>query len=206
MTGRAPLPAALAEDRILPVARRVPLDRLLVVAEALNGAGLRLLEITMDGEGAAEAIARLSGGGRVVGAGTVRSTADAADAVAAGAAFLVCPHTDVAIIRWATSRDIPILPGAYTPTEVAAAWGAGASAVKLFPAAVGGTALLRALAAPFADVPFVPSGGVEAATVGEWLAAGAVAVAVGGWLTGGRDPVEARRRADQLRAAVTAAG
>lgn len=206
MTARPPLPSALSEDRLVPVARRVPAAQLVGIARALSEAGLRVLEITMDGEGATEAIAELAAPGRVVGAGTVRTTGEAADAVAAGASFLVTPHTDPEVIRWATSREVPILPGAYTPTEVATAWDAGASAVKLFPAVVGGTALLRALAGPFADVPFIPSGGIEAASVTEWLDAGALAVAVGGWLTAVASPEEASSRAALLRAAVDAAG
>jgi 2-dehydro-3-deoxyphosphogluconate aldolase/(4S)-4-hydroxy-2-oxoglutarate aldolase len=76
-----------------------------------------------------------------------------------------------------------MIPGAFTPTEVAVAWNAGAAAVKVFPASVGGPGLLKAIRGPFGDLPLVPTGGITASNAGAFLAAGAVAVGVGGWLT-----------------------
>lgn len=203
LDARPPLPSELLEDRLLAVARRVSTDALEDVVVALVRAGVRVIEVTMDSDDAAGCIERLGGEGRLVGAGTVRSIDEAADALAAGARFLVSPHTDPDLVRWASRREVPVLPGAFTPTEVAMGWAAGASAVKLFPAGVGGTALLQALSGPFAGVPIVPSGGVDAGSVGDWLDAGAVAVAVGSWLTG-VDAETAGARAQQLVAAVAA--
>jgi 2-dehydro-3-deoxyphosphogluconate aldolase/(4S)-4-hydroxy-2-oxoglutarate aldolase len=202
---RPSLPRQLLEDIVVPVARRVPLPRLVRTVEALGRAGLRVLEVTLDGDDALAAIEQLVSPDRVIGAGTVRDTAEAADAVAAGAAFLVSPHTDVELVRWAAERGIPVLPGAYTPTEVALGWGAGASAIKLFPAAVGGPALLRSLAGPFPEVPFVPSGGVDAGSAAAWLEAGAVAFGVGGWLTDVAEPEQVEQRGRALVQAVAAA-
>jgi 2-dehydro-3-deoxyphosphogluconate aldolase/(4S)-4-hydroxy-2-oxoglutarate aldolase len=202
---RPPLPTELLEDGIVPVARRVPIDQLLGTADALSDAELRVLEITLDGADALASIERLQDGDRIIGAGTVMSVNQAADACAAGAAFLVSPHTDRAVIQWAVERGVPVLPGAFSPTEVALGWGAGASAIKLFPANVGGPALLRSLAGPFGDVPFVPSGGVDADSAGAWLAAGAVALGVGGWLTGPADPDVVAHRAVALVDAVARA-
>lgn len=133
-------------------------------------------------------------------AGTVMSTGEAADAVAAGATFLVSPHTDPDLVCWAAARGVAVVPGAFTPTEVAAAWNAGATAVKLFPASVGGPALVRELRGPFAHMAFIPSGGITAENAGAFLAAGAVAVGIGGWLTRNADPAVVEARARRLAA------
>ena len=90
--------------------------------------------------------------------------------------------------RLVCDSGVPCYPGALSPTEIRAAWAAGASAVKLFPAAAVGTGYLKQIAGPFPDIPFVPTGGVSAETAGEWIAAGAVAVGMGGWLIGDGEP------------------
>jgi 2-dehydro-3-deoxyphosphogluconate aldolase/(4S)-4-hydroxy-2-oxoglutarate aldolase len=193
------------EDRVIAIARRLDPARLPGVADALAAAGLRVLEVTLDSPDALGAIERLSAAGHVVGAGTVLSLRDAADALAAGAAFLVAPHTDVDVVRWASSRGVPAMPGALTPTEVMTAWNAGAAAVKIFPASVAGPALVRELQGPLGFVPLVPSGGVTAETARALLDAGAAAVGLGSWLTGcPQDEVTARARA--LRSTLTEGG
>jgi 2-dehydro-3-deoxyphosphogluconate aldolase/(4S)-4-hydroxy-2-oxoglutarate aldolase len=169
---------------------------------ALAAGGVGVLEVTLDSDGALAAIERLRVAPLLVGAGTVRSLAEAEAAVAAGAAFLVSPHTDPAIVDWAAQRGVPAMPGAFTPTEVAGAWDAGAAAVKLFPASVGGPALVRELRGPFADVPFVPSGGVTADNAPAFLAAGALAVGLGSWLTGPDDLAVVEERARLLTASL----
>ena len=199
------LPAAVLEDRVIAIARRLDPARLPGVADALAAAGLRVLEVTLDSPDALGAIERLSAAGHVVGAGTVLSLGDAADALAAGAAFLVAPHTDVDVVRWASSRGVPAMPGALTPTEVMTAWNAGAAAVKIFPASVAGPALVRELQGPLGFVPLVPSGGVTAENARALLDAGAVAVGLGSWLTDcPQDEVTARARA--LRSTLTEGG
>ena len=100
---------------------------------------------------------------------------------------------------------VPTLPGAFTPTEVLAAWRAGAAAVKLFPASVAGPAFVRECHGPFPDVPLVPSGGVTAETAGDFIRAGAVAVGIGSWLVSDTEPTEVTARARQVVQAVTAA-
>ena len=199
---RPRLPAAVLEDRVVAIARGLDPARLPGVADALAAAGLRVLEVTLDSPDALGAIERLAAAGHVVGAGTVLSLRDAADALAAGAAFLVAPHTDVDVVRWASSRDVPAMPGALTPTEVMTAWNAGAAAVKIFPASVAGPALVRELQGPLGFVPLVPSGGVTAENARALLDAGAVAVGLGSWLTGcPQDQVTSRARA--LRSTLT---
>ena len=88
------------------------------------------------------------------------SVVDAEAAVAAGVEFLVSPHTDLDVVLWATERGIPALPGALTPSEAATARSAGAAAVKILPASVGGPDLLKALRGPVGDLPLVPTGGI----------------------------------------------
>jgi 2-dehydro-3-deoxyphosphogluconate aldolase/(4S)-4-hydroxy-2-oxoglutarate aldolase len=168
---------------VIAVLRGFGPHRVESIAGVLRRSGINAVEITMDSPDAVTSIERCLGEDAVVGAGTVMSVPDAEAAFAAGAAFLVAPHTDLDVVRWATEREIPIIPGALTPTEVATAWRAGATAVKIFPASVGGPGLLRAIRGPFGELPLIPTGGITASNAGAFLAAGAVAVGVGGWLT-----------------------
>jgi len=126
-------------------------EHLDTVLDVLVDAGIRSLEVTLNTPGALEAIrrARTRFGEEVsVGAGTVRTVADVEDAVAAGAQFLVSPHTDPALGARARELSAAYLPGALTPTEIVTAWNSGAAAVKLFPARLGGPRYLRDLREP----------------------------------------------------------
>jgi 2-dehydro-3-deoxyphosphogluconate aldolase/(4S)-4-hydroxy-2-oxoglutarate aldolase len=129
------------------------------------------------------------------------SVAEAEAAVAAGATFLVAPHTDQVVARWAVERGIPMVPGAFTPTEVVTAWNAGVAAVKVFPASVGGPDLVKALRGPLAGLPLIPTGGITADNAAAFLDAGAVAVGVGGWLTDHADLGVIADRAAQMNRA-----
>jgi 2-dehydro-3-deoxyphosphogluconate aldolase/(4S)-4-hydroxy-2-oxoglutarate aldolase len=185
-------------------------EHLDAVLDVLVETGIRSLEVTLNTPGALEAIrravSRYADDARV-GAGTVRTVADVEDAVAAGARFLVSPHTDPALGSRARELGVAYLPGAFTPTEIVSAWNSGAAAVKLFPARLGGPRYLRDLREPLPDVPIVPTGGVSADNVAEWFAAGAVAVGVGGTLIGdaldGGDLSALAARATELLKAVT---
>ena len=186
-------------------------EHLDTVLDVLVDAGIRSLEVTLNTPGALEAIRRARtrfGEDVSVGAGTVRTVADVEDAVAAGAQFLVSPHTDPALGARARELSAAYLPGALTPTEIVTAWNSGAAAVKLFPARLGGPRYLRDLREPLPDIPIVPTGGVSAENVGEWFAAGAVAVGVGGTLIGdaldGGDLTALTARATELVKAVPA--
>jgi 2-dehydro-3-deoxyphosphogluconate aldolase/(4S)-4-hydroxy-2-oxoglutarate aldolase len=143
--------------------------------------------------------------GIAIGAGTVLSIEDAGLALDAGATFLVMPTTDPELVRWAAERGIPALPGAATPTEILAAWRAGAAAVKLFPASALGPSFVRECLGPFPDIPLVPTGGVTAETAGSFIAAGAVAVGLGSWLVGDGVADGVTRRARQVVDAVATA-
>lgn len=192
---RAVIPQEILEQRVIPVARRLTAESAPALAGALARGGLTVLEVTVEGEGGIEAIASLRGSGLVVGAGTVTSMALAAASVEAGAKFLVSPHFDPTLVGWASGRGIPIFPGGLTPTEVASVWASGASAVKVFPASIGGPELIKALKAPFPEIILIPTGGITADNAAEYLSAGSVAVGIGAWLTGSPDPDVVSERA-----------
>lgn len=206
---RPPLPPLIVEGRVIAVARHVGPRAAPVIAEALAAGGVLAMEVTLNEplDEALEAVAELARAsaslGALAGAGTVTSVAAAERAVDAGAAFIVTPHTDPGIVRWCAERGVPCLAGALTPTEILAAWEAGASAVKLFPAAAVGPVYLGHLRGPFPGIPVVPTGGVSATDAGAWIAAGAVAVGMGGWLIGDGGPAGITERARRVRDAVT---
>lgn len=197
---RPALPSAIVEQRIIAIARRLPSTQVAGLIEALLDAGVGVLEVTLDADDAIATIGGLDGSGLLVGAGTVMSVPQAAAAVEAGASFLVSPHTDEPVVEWAVENGVPVMAGAITPTEISRAWDLGASAVKLFPASLGGPQLLRALRGPFSQVDFVPTGGVGVENAADYLNAGAVAVGIGSWLTGSPDRAVVTERASRLAA------
>ncbi len=201
MTVRADVPELIVETRIIPIARRLTTADAVALGEVLLAAGIPIIEVTMEGDDAEDSIGELAAMGLLVGAGTVFTLPEANAALRAGAGFLVSPHTDADLILYAQNREVPIFAGAVTPTEVRTAWTLGASAIKVFPASIGGPGLLATLRGPFPDIPFIPTGGVDGANAADYLAAGAVAVGVGSWLTAAGDTDEIAARADQLRLA-----
>jgi 2-dehydro-3-deoxyphosphogluconate aldolase / (4S)-4-hydroxy-2-oxoglutarate aldolase len=150
------------------------------VGHALAGAGLDIMEITLDHPDGLAALRRLADEvDAVVGAGTVRSAEQARAAADAGATFCVSPGVDAGVVRAALDAGMEPLPGAFTATEVGTALDAGARLVKLFPAGPAGPAYLRALLGPFGDVELVPTGGIRHEAAGDWIRAGATAVGLG---------------------------
>ena len=207
-TPRPAIPAGLRTGGVVAIARRLTADSAPQVADALLAGGVLAFEITLNDPvdaalRAIESVARRSPE-LAIGAGTVLSIEAAQQALDAGATFLVMPHTDPELVAWAAARGIPTLPGAATPTEVLAAWRAGAAAVKVFPASVVGPAFVRECRGPFPDIPLVPSGGVTAETAADFIGAGAVAVGVGSWLIGDAAPDGVTARARQIVDAVAA--
>ena len=178
----------LAAVPVVAILRAADAGRFVQVGQALYEAGVRAVEVTLTSTGALAAFGRLREelpGDALLGVGTVRSVADAEAAVGAGAAYLVAPDFRPEVVAWAVERGVPAVPGALTPTEIAAAWAAGATAVKLFPvSAAGGPAYLTAVRAPLPEVPLVPTGGVGLGDIGAYLAAGAAAVGIGAPLLG----------------------
>ncbi len=172
----------LLESGVIAVARLPAAAGLRAAARALAAGGVGAVEITLTTPGAIEAIGELASDrdlACVVGAGTVLDESAACEVIDAGARFVVSPTLTPAVIRVCRDRDIPCLPGAFTPTEIVEAWRAGAPLVKLFPAAPVGPGYLRDLLAPLPFLRLVPSGGVSLENVGDWIRAGAAAVSVG---------------------------
>lgn len=156
------------------------------LAAALVDGGVRVLEVTLRTDAALRSISAMAAAvpEAIVGAGTVRTPADAAAARDAGARFAVSPGFLPSVAEACAKAKLPLLPGVSTATEVMAANAAGFDFLKLFPAAaVGGIALLKALAGPFPDIAFCPTGGISFETAREYLALPNVPVCGGSWLT-----------------------
>ncbi|MFS8498993.1 MAG: bifunctional 4-hydroxy-2-oxoglutarate aldolase/2-dehydro-3-deoxy-phosphogluconate aldolase [Micromonosporaceae bacterium] len=203
----------LSGVRVIAIVRLPAPESVVRVGRELADAGLAALEVTLTTPGALDAIATLRADLAdrcAVGAGSVRSPADVAAARAAGAQFLVTPTTRVEVLDAARRDNLPVVCGAFTPTEIDVAWSAGATLVKLFPASLGGPTYLREVRAPLPDVPLVPTGGVTPDSVTAWAAAGAVAVGVGGALVNAAevaagDWAALRRRAEAFQSAAETA-
>ena len=192
----------LRARRVVAVLRLPAYDQVVPLARALVAGGISLVEITLTGRDAVDAIARAReslAGGATIGAGTVLHPAEADAAIAAGAAFVVTPAVRPAVVARCAERGVPCICGAFTATEVAAALDSGTRLVKIFPARLGGPDHLRDLAGPFPSAHLIPTGGVTPENAADYLRAGAVAVGIGGGLV----PRAAVERADW--AAVTAA-
>jgi len=200
----------LAAERVVAVLRAPRYADGAVIARALAAGGVSLVEFNLTGANALEAIeqARRGAPEAFVGAGSILSADDARRAVDAGAQFLVCPAGVAEVAR--AGLGVPVVLGAFTPTEILEAYRLTGGPVKLFPSSIGGVAYLRAVAAPMPHVPLMPSGGVDETNLGEFLAAGAVAVNLGSSLcpvaavTNG-DADELERRAVRAHRAVVEA-
>ncbi|GAB2873038.1 bifunctional 4-hydroxy-2-oxoglutarate aldolase/2-dehydro-3-deoxy-phosphogluconate aldolase [Streptomyces mayteni] len=195
----------LRHDRLVAIVRGDDQEAALRSVVTLAEEGVRLIEVSLTTPGAVEVIRRAireTGPAAVIGAGTVVTPEEALRARDAGASWMVTPALGGGLER-AVALGVPVLAGALTPTEAVAATGAGAHAVKLFPASLGGPGYLRALRDPLPDVPFVPVGGVNAELAPAYFAAGAVAIGVGSPLLGdaadGGDPDALRQRARAFR-------
>ncbi|MEV6610897.1 bifunctional 4-hydroxy-2-oxoglutarate aldolase/2-dehydro-3-deoxy-phosphogluconate aldolase [Kutzneria sp. NPDC051319] len=176
--------SVLRSTRLVGIVRGDGVGNTREAVRVLFESGVRLVEVSLTGPGALEAISSIQAPeGCWLGAGTVRTAADASAAIAAGATFAVSPALTASVAA-CVGAGLPILAGALTPTEVESAVAAGAEAVKLFPASFGGPGYLSALRQPFPTVPFVPVGGVGVAEAEAYLAAGAIAVGVGSPLVG----------------------
>ena len=205
---RRPIPAAINEGGVVAIARNLTADTVRNVADGLLRGGVQAFELTLNAPEATAletlwtAARHADGTALEIGAGTVLTTDAAQRALDAGATFLVSPHVDPELIEWSADRGIPFIPGAFTPTEILAAWRAGASAVKLFPASVAGPAYVREFRGPFPHIPLLSTGGVTVDTAPDFIRAGAVAVGLGSWLIGHGDPAGITDRATRVISAV----
>lgn len=198
--------AALRQERLVVIVRGRDAEASFRTVMTLVEEGVPLIEVSLSGADALDVIGRARkelGDEAWLGAGTVLTAEDAQRAADAGANLMVTPGLGAGVDE-SVRQGLPVLAGVITPTEVLAADAAGAAALKLFPGTIGGPAYLRALRAPFPDLPFVPVGGVDAAAAAEYLSSGAVAVGVGSPLirdaADGGDLLALRRRAAEFKA------
>ena len=195
----------------IAVVRLDDAERAIAAADAVHTGGVSAIEITLTTPGALRAIERLAvRDGMLVGAGSVLDAQSARDAIASGARYLVSPVVLAELVEVGHEADVPVLLGAFTPTEILAAHTLGADAVKVFPSDVLGPAFIRGVLAPMPFLKLVPTGGVTPDNVGEWLRAGAAAVGLGSALLDGRritlgDYAALTERARMVAAAVAAA-
>ena len=192
--------ALIKEVGIVPGIRVHTADEAHFATESVMSGGIPIVEITMTVAGAIELISHLVRyhPKMLVGAGTILDIDMARQCVDAGAAFLTSPGFDAKLVEFAAKQEIAVLPGALTPTEVMTAWRAGSDFVKVFPCAqVGGDSYIRALKAPFPQIPLIAAGGVNQQTAGNFIFAGATAIGVGTELI----PTEAieRRQSERIR-------
>jgi 2-dehydro-3-deoxyphosphogluconate aldolase / (4S)-4-hydroxy-2-oxoglutarate aldolase len=176
----------IIEIGIIPVVRAASASEACIAADAVRQGGLPIVENKMTVPGAVEVIRELvrnCGSEVLVGAGTVLNAETARKCLDAGAEFLVSPGLNLRTVEFAAKEGKLIMAGALTPTEIMAAWEAGADIVKIFPCGqVGGAKYIKALKGPFPQIPFVPTGGVNLNTAAEFIEAGSIALGIGGEL------------------------
>src|ERR1700730_13457561 len=172
----------IKEIGIIPAIRVSSAEEAHFATEAIASGGIPIVEITLTVTGAVELISNLVRyhPTMIVGAGTVLNTETARRCVDAGASFLTAPGFDLKIVEYAAKENLAVLPGALTPTEVVAAWSAGADFIKVFPCAqVGGDKYIKALKTALPQIPLIAAGGVNQHTAGNFILAGATAIGVG---------------------------
>ncbi|MGI5816772.1 MAG: bifunctional 4-hydroxy-2-oxoglutarate aldolase/2-dehydro-3-deoxy-phosphogluconate aldolase [Armatimonadota bacterium] len=170
-------------------------DHLMQVADAIKQGGIDVIEVTMTTPNALQVIEEVAekyGDEVLIGVGTVLDAETCRMAILSGAEFVVGPCLDRDMIEMAHRYDKPVLPGAFTPTEIKQAWDWGADMVKVFPADVGGPGYFKAILGPLPQIRLVPTGGVDIDTTPAFLKAGAVALCAGGALVDSKAVAEGR--------------
>jgi len=172
----------IREMGLVPVLRAASEEQAMELAAAIVEGGITVLEVTMTVPGAVRVMARLAKERPeiLLGAGTVLDPETAHACIEEGAQFIVSPGFNLKTVELCRKQSIAVLPGALTPTEILAAWEAGADVVKVFPvSAMGGAKYLKSLKAPLPQIELIPTGGVSLTTAREYLEAGAYALGVG---------------------------
>ncbi|PMB38824.1 keto-deoxy-phosphogluconate aldolase [Fischerella thermalis CCMEE 5319] len=167
------------KHRAIAVIRASQLELGRQMALAMVSGGIELIEITWNSANASELITKLRSElpDCTIGTGTLLNLEQLDNAISAGAQFLFTPHVDPTMIQVAVAENIPIIPGALSPTEIVTAWNYGATCVKVFPVqAVGGVSYIKSLQGPLGHIPLIPTGGVTLKNAQEFLQAGAIAV------------------------------
>jgi len=169
----------LPQQRAIAVIRSPELTIGLGMAEAVAAGGMKLIEVTWNSHQPQELISQLRARlpHCIIGAGTILNNSQLQDAIACGAEFIFSPHCDRDLIQNAIAQEIPVIPGAFSPTEIVQAWQAGATAVKVFPVkTLGGADYIKILQGPLSQIRLIPTGGVTIDNAQSMLDAGAIAV------------------------------
>jgi 2-dehydro-3-deoxyphosphogluconate aldolase/(4S)-4-hydroxy-2-oxoglutarate aldolase len=179
----------ILESRLVAIIRLEDLSVAEPITDALLLAGVRALEFTLTNPSAPAVVRKIRNTHQtiaskkaVIGIGSVRSLEEAKLAIDSGAQFIVSPITSVQIIDYCKQNRVAVCPGAYTPTEIATCWDAGADIVKVFPARTLGAGYIKDVLAPMPYLKLMPTGGVDLKNIASFFAAGAVAVGIGGQL------------------------
>ena len=170
----------IIDNKIVAIIRGLNPDYVLSVADALYSGGIRILEITMNSEEPLKAIEKVAnkfGNRMTIGAGTVLDAQTAADAVSAGAQFILSPVVSVEVIHAAKDLGVVSIPGAYTPSEIYTAYKSGADIIKVFPAT--SPSYIKDIAGPLPQIPLLPTGGITVENISAFKQAGAVGFGVG---------------------------
>ncbi|WP_107670816.1 bifunctional 4-hydroxy-2-oxoglutarate aldolase/2-dehydro-3-deoxy-phosphogluconate aldolase [Cyanothece sp. BG0011] len=169
----------LQQNRAIAVIRTDNIDQGVNMAKAVAAGGMKLIEITWNSYQPSQIIQQLRKDlpECIIGTGTILTLEDLEKAIAADIQFCFTPHVNQTLIKTAINHDIPIIPGALSPTEIITAWQAGASCVKVFPVqAIGGVAYIKGLQGPLGEIPLIPTGGVTLDNAAYFIEAGAIAV------------------------------
>lgn len=172
----------LEDIKLIPVLRKIPFQTSKELITALIRGGIQAVEVTLDTENALTIIAESRshfGNEVLVGAGTVLSAEDCKNAIDAGAQFIVSPLLNVEAVSYANSQNIPVIPGVMTPSEIYAAYNAGAKMVKIFPASSVGASFIKDVKGPLSDISIIATGGITLETANSYLKAGADAIGAG---------------------------
>ena len=176
-SGRQAIAASIEEARVSAIIRTGDQALAQKAMEAAIQGGFRMIEFTLTTPGALQLVERFAAGGElIVGAGTVLTTEQARSAVSAGARFLVSPIADPEVIHAAAALGVPVIPGAYTPTEMQTAHRLGADFIKVFPAPAGGVSFIEAIRGPLPHLKLFPTAGVTPENLIEFLNAGCAGV------------------------------
>ncbi|MEN3203394.1 MAG: bifunctional 4-hydroxy-2-oxoglutarate aldolase/2-dehydro-3-deoxy-phosphogluconate aldolase [Atribacterota bacterium] len=194
LKGRAQVTEYIEREKIIAIIRAQSSQALMEVVTALKAGGISCIEVTMTTPGALQILeaVRKNMDDVLFGAGTVLDPETARLCILSGAQFIVTPSLNERVIEMAHRYDVPIIPGALTPTEILRAWENGAAIVKVFPASSLGPSYIRELKGPFPQIKLCPTGGVNLENIGEFLKAGASCVGVGGSLVR-KDLIEGKK-------------
>ncbi|MFP3918738.1 bifunctional 4-hydroxy-2-oxoglutarate aldolase/2-dehydro-3-deoxy-phosphogluconate aldolase [Lysinibacillus telephonicus] len=168
--------------QLIPVLRKIPYELCQELVKALKDGGIKAVEITMDSENAVEMIREVkqqNDGTLVVGAGTVLTVEDCEKAIDAGAEFIVSPSLNLDVVNKCLEKNIPVIPGVFTPTEMQTAYSAGAKIIKLFPASSLGTKFIKDVKGPLSHIQIMTTGGINLETASSYIDAGAQIVGAG---------------------------